>query len=161
MTNTPTSPVPALVRGTEGRIYGGDDTKVHIQDGQRGALGVRIADFIDADMRAGDPDATPDMALCPGCYMIALVGAAMTLAHRNGQSLRELGMAMSHHFFRVAERAAAGETQALPEEMLITPFADLGRPIIEGDFTVVAERQPPFKGLTLADREGLALVAAL
>lgn len=90
----------------------------------------------------GDADATPDKPLCPGCYMIALVAAAMTLAKRNGQSLRELGMTMSHYFFRVAEKAAAGEEQALPEEMVIAPFADLGidPSVIEGEFTVINER---------------------
>lgn len=152
-TNTEIS-VPALLRGTEGRVYGGDDTKVHIEDGQRGAFGVRVADFIDAEMRAGDADATPDKPLCPGCYMIALVAAAMTLAKRNGQSLRELGMTMSHHFFRVAEKAAAGEEQALPEEMVIAPFAELGidPSVIEGEFTVVAGGRI---------NEGLALARAL
>lgn len=108
-----------IPRGTEGRVYGGLRDKVHIRDGQRGAFGVRVADFIDAEMRAGDDDAG-DKPLCPGCYMIAILGTTITLAQRNGQSLAELGCAMAYAYTQLAERAKAD----LPEEMLILPFAD-------------------------------------
>ncbi len=111
-----------IARGTEGRVYGGLEDKVHIPDGTRGAFGQRVADFIDAEMRAGDADAG-DKPLCPGCYMIALLGTAITLAQRNGQTLPELGRAMAHAFTELADRAEA-EPVPLPEEMLILPFAD-------------------------------------
>lgn len=128
------------LRGTEGRIYGGDETKVHIADGQRGAFGERVADFIDAEMRAGDPEATADDPLCPGCYMIALLGAAMTLADRNGQSLVELGRAMGHAFDELALRAEVGERPDLPEEMEIAEFAIPADAWVMADGTV--EGQP-------------------
>jgi hypothetical protein len=43
--------------------------------------------------------------LCPGCYMVALFNAAVTLAKENGQSLTELGNSMAQAF---AELAAGG-----------------------------------------------------
>ena len=63
-------------------------------------------------------------------------------------------MTMSYHFFRVAEKAAADEEQALPEEMVIAPFAepDIDPSVIEGEFTVVAAGRI---------NDGLALARAL
>lgn len=114
---------PVTLKGTLGRVYGGDADKVHIADGQRGAFGSRVADFIDREMRADDPDAGTK-PLCPGCYMIALVAAAMHLAERNGQSPVELGRTMAHAFTGVAELAERAEAPLVPsEEILITPFA--------------------------------------
>lgn len=113
---------PVTLKGTLGRVYGGDDEKVHIADGTRGSFGATVADFIDREMRARDPDAE-DKPLCPGCYMIALVAAAMHLAQRNGQSLVELGRTMAYAFEGVADLAERAEGPVTPsEEILITPF---------------------------------------
>lgn len=120
-------PLPVTAKGTLGRVYGGDDTKVHIGDGQRGSFGEKIADFIDTEMRTDARlrgDEVDGKPLCPGCYMIALIGAAMTLADRNGQPLSELGRSMAHAFTQVADLGDAGAALALPEEILIKPFAE-------------------------------------
>lgn len=110
------------LKGTLGRVYGGDEEKVHIADGQRGSFGVALADTLDRAMRQADPD-SGDKPLCPGCYMIALLGAAITLAQRNGQSLVELGQSMSYAFTQIAD-ADTYTAPILPEEMLIAPFAE-------------------------------------
>lgn len=43
-----------------------------------------------------------NLPLCPGCYMVALFNAAITLAERNGQSLRELGNSLGDAFKQLA-----------------------------------------------------------
>ena len=119
---------PATLKGTLGRVYGGVEDLVHLTDGTRGSFGQRVADFIDTEMRVGDPDAG-DNPLCPGCFMVAIVATAMTLAERNGQSMAELGRSMAHAFTQVAHLADGA--LALPEEILIAPF-------IEGKATEIA-----------------------
>lgn len=97
--------------GTEGRVYGGDCDLIHIQDGQRAAMGAAVASFLDAEMRArafesGARDAEQANAqfLCPGCVMIALFNAAVVLANANGQPLSELGNTMAKAFTILAEQ---------------------------------------------------------
>lgn len=97
--------------GTEGRVYGGDCNLIHIQDGQRTAMGAAVASFLDAEMRARAFEArtrTAEQAyqqfLCPGCVMIALFNAAVILANQNGQPLSELGATMSKAFAMLAAR---------------------------------------------------------
>lgn len=116
------APPPA---GTLGRVYGGDENRVHIGDGQRVAFGSLVADFIDGAMRAnsqarGVP--TDGKTLCPGCYMIALVAAAIHLARRNGQDPVELGLCMSEAFRGIAAEAADGGDPQGSEEILINPY---------------------------------------
>ena len=101
--------------GTEGRVYGGDPELLHIPDGRRGEFGQEIADFITRRMQEMNGGRTDP--LCPGCYMIALMCAGITLARLNGQSIVELRDALGNAF------ETLNLNDALPEEMLIVPFA--------------------------------------
>ena len=101
--------------GTEGRVYGGDPELLHIPDGRRGEFGQEIADFITRRMQEMNGGRTDP--LCPGCYMIALMCAGITLARLNGQSIGELRDALGNAF------ETLNLNDALPEEMLIVPFA--------------------------------------
>lgn len=114
-------PAPLSMNGTLGRVYGGDPGLVHLADGTRGSFGQRVASFIDAEMRAQSA-AGPDAALCPGCYMVAIVATAMTLADRYGQPMNELGRSLAYAFTQVAELSDAA--MELPEEILIAPFVE-------------------------------------
>jgi hypothetical protein len=93
--------------GTHGRVYGGDPGLVHIPDGERGEMGRTVAIFLGDRMRykaqnRGEMEAwsTP---LCPGCYMVALFNAAVTLAKESGQPLSELGRSMAGAFTALAD----------------------------------------------------------
>lgn len=109
--------------GTAGRTYGGDPSLVHIPDHHRTDVGRAIANELESLMRllgslgvgheAKSPEA--DDPLCPGCYMIALFDAAVILAERTGQDVRELGASMAGLFTGLAE---GGKYQPT-EEMII------------------------------------------
>lgn len=89
--------------GTLGRVYGGDPQFVHIADGERQHVGALVADYLDGLMRALSMDRNAkEKRLCPGCYMIALYNAALTLAERNGQSRAELCRSMAGAFAALA-----------------------------------------------------------
>src|ERR1700756_5457542 len=95
---------------TEGRIYGGDSGLIHIKDGERESIGAYLAATLDTIMRndANDDGRITDaewaqLTLCPGCYMVALFNAAVTLTQNNGQSLKELGRSMADAFARLVE----------------------------------------------------------
>lgn len=92
--------------GTGGRVYGGDPDLVHIKDGQRQEFGRAIAYTLERRMRYAATEAGHDSAwekpLCPGCYMVALFNAAVTLAKENGQPFSELGRTMSEAFAKLA-----------------------------------------------------------
>ncbi len=97
--------------GTLGRVYGGDPALIHIKDGTRADVGADLATALESMMRANalaDGTRTAEAAmsqdLCPGCYMVALYDAAVTLAQRNGQSLLELSRSMAQAFSLLAER---------------------------------------------------------
>lgn len=94
----------ATDHGTDGRVYGGACDLVHIPDGRRRDAGRMVGEFVERVQRmvAKRPDAS-EMLLCPGCYMIALVNAAVWLAENNGQSLAELGATMARAFQQIAE----------------------------------------------------------
>lgn len=100
--------------GTMGRVYGGDPDLLHFRDGTRKDAGRRVADFIDDDMRRIN-NTDGDTPLCPGCYMIALLNAAICLAQDNGQPLSELGRSMAHAFSLLSDDADA----AMTEEILV------------------------------------------
>jgi len=112
--------------GTGGRSYGGDPNLVHIPDHHRADVGREIADTLTATMRllatlgvGHDVEAYEgDKALCPGCYMIALFDAAVELAKREGQPVRELGLSMAQLFTRLA---AQGEYRATEEMTVVSP----------------------------------------
>ncbi len=106
------------INPTEGRVYGGARNLIHIADGQRENVGAYLARMLDAHMRAeavrngsrseaqawGDPDRrAPRQQLCPGCYMVAIVAAAVKLAEENDQSVQELGRSLSAAFAAIAE----------------------------------------------------------
>lgn len=92
------------VQGTSGRTYGGACDLVHIPDGRRKDVGRMVAEYLERTQRlvANIPGAT-DKLLCPGCYMIALIDAAIWLAKNNGQDEHELGATMSAAFQQIAE----------------------------------------------------------
>lgn len=92
---------------------GGDCALIHIEDGKRTAHGLMVANFIETGMRTGallsgarDPREAESQLLCPGCYMIVLVNAAVELAARNRQPLRELGRTMATAFTKLADADA-------------------------------------------------------
>jgi hypothetical protein len=93
----------------ENMKYRGAPDRVHIADGERANMGDTLAAALSDRMRQGAAVAGDEGAfykpLCPGCYMVALFNAAVTLAKENGQSLTELGNSMAQAF---AELAAGG-----------------------------------------------------
>lgn len=98
---------------TEGRVYGGDCGLIHIGDGERASVGYTLAMWLDSHMRAEaitsgrrTREQADKQDLCPGCYMVALFNAAVTLAHQNGQSLAELGDSMAEAFHHLATGGA-------------------------------------------------------
>lgn len=111
--------------GTEGRVYGGNPSLIHVKDGTRAQLGAYVAGQLDVEMRfraAMESERTIEQALrqklCPGCYMVVLFNAAVQLAQANGQSLTELGNSMSAAFKALAE----GGPEAIEEiEVLLDP----------------------------------------
>lgn len=110
------------INPTEGRVYGGASNLIHIADGQRENVGAYLARMLDAHMRAeavrngarseaqawGDPDRrAPRQQLCPGCYMVAIVAAAVKLAEENDQSVQELGRSLSVAFDAIAKNGTS------------------------------------------------------
>ena len=94
---------------TMGRVYGGDTGLIHIEDGQRANAGRWMARQLDRQMRRDavhmgqrTEEQAIGQTLCPGCYMVALFNAAVTLAQDNGQSLTELGNSMAKVFTELA-----------------------------------------------------------
>lgn len=116
---------PALTRdGTDGRVYGGDPNLIHVPDGQRRKTGELAAMAIDLIMRrVSNRIPWPQRGmklLCPGCYMIVLFNAAITLARLNGQPLEELGATLGRAFTRLAE--TGDNAEGIEEiEVLIDP----------------------------------------
>lgn len=111
--------------GTNGRSYGGDPSLVHIPDHHRGDAGKAIADSVTATMRmlgtlgfGHEPKPyESDAPLCPGCYMITLFDAAVELAKREGQPVKELGYSMAALFAKLARE---GEYRATEEMTVVT-----------------------------------------
>lgn len=110
--------------GTDGRVYGGDCDLIHIADGKRTAAGMLAASFVEEQMRVNaersgsrSPREAETQLLCPGCYMIVLVNAAVELAARNRQPLRELGRTMAEAFTKLAD--ADEVTPAFLEEIQV------------------------------------------
>lgn len=102
------------------RIYGGDAGLIHIEDGQRKKIGAWLASQLEDRMRV---DARLDgrrsaieaveQNLCPGCFMVALVNAATTLAVRNGQSLSELGRSLCGAFQQMIDSPDAFDMESI------------------------------------------------
>lgn len=102
------------------RIYGGDPSLVHIADGQRRKVGAWLSGQLDERMRF---DAMRDgrrstleataQDLCPGCFMVAVVNAAITLAVCNGQSIRELSQSLSAAFQQIADDPSAPDIESI------------------------------------------------
>lgn len=111
--------------GTEGRVYGGNPSLIHVKDGTRAQVGAFVASQLAVEMRwRAVEDGSRSMGevlsqkLCPGCYMVVLFNAAVKLAQDNGQSLTELGNSMSAAFKALAE----GGPEAIEEiEVLLDP----------------------------------------
>jgi hypothetical protein len=94
-------------QATLGRVYGGNPTLCHIADGTRRTVGFAVAESLTLEMRRRANDWSNP--LCPGCYMVAIVNAAMFLATHNGQSLTELGNSLSLAFAKVADGGGLSE----------------------------------------------------
>lgn len=90
-------------QGTSGRTYGGAKDLVHIPDHRRKDVGIMLAEHLERLQRevAVIPGAERKL-LCPGCYMIALIDAAVWLAENNGQPIHELGRTMERAFGHIA-----------------------------------------------------------
>lgn len=107
------------MNGTNGRVYGGDLSLVHIPDHHRTDVGEGLAKVVDEHMRtiARVVGTNAQGLLCPGCYMIALFDAAIALARQNGQPVQELGHSMADLFTKLAYDGDYRPT----EEMVIRP----------------------------------------
>lgn len=108
-----------MTQGTNGRVYGGDPTLVHVPDHHRTDMGDGVAQMLDSAMRmVAKIQGTNDRGtLCPGCYMIVLFDAAVKLAQKNGQPVQELGHSMADLFQKLAFDGEFKPT----EEMVIRP----------------------------------------
>jgi hypothetical protein len=102
------------------RVYGGDPSLVHIADGQRRKVGAWLAGQLDERMRFDamrDGSRLPLEAtaqdLCPGCFMVAVLNAAVTLAVCNGQSVRELSRTLSAAFKHIADDPSAPDIESI------------------------------------------------
>lgn len=114
-------PLPSSQAATLGRVYGGDKRLVHVPDHRRADVGRAVAAFIDARMREVQTFNLPPTApLCPGCYMVVLIDAAIALAEADGQDPCELGRSLAHAFAHVAE----GRAYAYTEEVEVIPCED-------------------------------------
>jgi len=94
------------------QVYRGKPEFVHIEDGQRAAMGRMIAQLLCDEIRAaafrkGQSDAYDVPAVCPGCYMVAVFNCAIELARINGQSLTELGNSLGNAFKQLAATASS------------------------------------------------------
>lgn len=111
-------------QGEDGRVYGGDKNLIHIDDGERAVMGVRVAEHLERRMREEyKGERTPDervmQALCPGCYMIAGFNMMLTLADANGQSRRELALSMRTAFDKLLASPEMGLTEEI--EVFLDP----------------------------------------
>lgn len=103
--------------GTDGRVYGGVPSLIHIPDGHRGDLGAALATDLDRMMRVGAVNRTQHeraaQRLCPGCYMIVGFNMLIALADRNGQPRRELARSMIRAFEKLEANPEAGMTEEI------------------------------------------------
>lgn len=150
--------------GTDGRSYGGDPSLVHIPDHHREDIGKAVADTLTALMRAmgtlgvghAPEPYEGDKPLCPGCYMIALFDAAVTLAQREGQPVKELGLSMAQLFTKLAQEGAYRATEEMT--VICQPNArltELRRIITEDpDLGSVSDAQEFRKELAALEAQG-------
>lgn len=95
--------------GTEGRVYGGDCSLIHCEDGKRVLDGARMAGALDLHMRHNAAIrgegivAAATFPLCPGCYMVVGVNMLAMLAEDNGQPITELAASMVAAWQRILE----------------------------------------------------------
>lgn len=89
-------------------IYRGAPNLIHVQDGQRAALGREVAHHIDVMIRSQavgrEPHQLVSQNLCPGCYMVVGFNAMVELAQQNGQSLTELANSMIGAFQQLRDQ---------------------------------------------------------
>lgn len=93
--------------GTDNRVYGGDCDLIHVIDGKRKAMGLAVAYELDKFMRQNAENRTEEekanQLLCPGCYMVVMFNALVSLAEMNGQPMTELGNTMANAFSKLAK----------------------------------------------------------
>lgn len=111
----------------ETRVYGGNPNLIHIDDGQRADMGIRLAELLETRMRneyTGERSNAQrvDQNLCPGCYMIAVVNMAITLADANGQSRKELARCLKNAFAKLEANPEQGLSEEI--EILLDPCDD-------------------------------------
>lgn len=104
-------------KGTEGRVYGGASTLIHIRDGERDKVGKLLANAYDDYARREafmDGRRTHEESylqeLCPGCYMVVGFNMMVELAKMSKQDLRELGLTMAAAFAKLAEQGLDDES---------------------------------------------------
>jgi len=119
---------PNDLSATLGRVYGGADNLIHVTDGQRGAMGQRVAEYASEQMRwqaVMDGNRTiaqaKEQALCPGCLMVVMFNATVALSRANGQSTKELARSMIGAYAKLlqAETCVDDKKDALIEEILV------------------------------------------
>jgi hypothetical protein len=113
-----------MANGTDGRVYGGDPDLIHVDDGARADMGLRLAERLEGMMRTEySGERTPDQRvmqkLCPGCYMIVAFDMLLTLADANGQSRTELARSMRNAFDNLLANPSQGLTEEI--EVLLDP----------------------------------------
>ena len=112
------------MNGTDGRVYGGDPNLIHIDDGRRADMGLRLAELLSERMRkeySGERslEQRADQPLCPGCFMIAGFNMLLTLADENGQSRSELARSMRNAFDALLKNPDMGLTEEI--EVMLDP----------------------------------------
>jgi hypothetical protein len=108
------------LRGTDGRVYGGDPNRIHVKDQSRDAMGMIMAQELSARMRLAahrDGMRTIDEAvtqpLCPGCYMVVAFDMLTELARMSGQSMTELGRTMCAAFAELEKNQEANRREEI------------------------------------------------
>lgn len=103
--------------GTDGRVYGGDPSLIHVLDGMREAMGRDLAMMLDMLMRFRAEGRSVDQKivqkLCPGCYMIVAFDMLIALADDNGQSRTELARCMGNAFSQLLNNPDSGMTEEI------------------------------------------------
>lgn len=118
-----------MANGTDGRVYGGDPSLIHVKDKTRAEMGRRLAGSLDDEMRyqafqggmrtQAEAFGENRQKLCPGCYMVVGYDMLLQLADANGQSRTELARSMIGAFQKLLDNPELGLTEEI--EVLLDP----------------------------------------
>ena len=101
--------------GLAGKVYWQDQNLIHAED-QWIPFGERTANGLEMLIRRAANDWNMDKAVCPACYMLTLYNAAVFMAERNDQSMKELGESMAQLFTELATGKVPSQS-----EMVVFP----------------------------------------